>query len=84
MPVVQDECSDRIRLIDAYGKRAAELARVIQALKPAGDMRDSIIVNQATSRCEEAWQELEQHISEHGCGPRIPRTDQIKADRRSS
>ena len=79
MPLVQEECAERIRLIDVYGERAAELAKVIQALRPAlGDIRDSIVIDRARGRCEEAWQALEQHVSEHCCGPLITRTDQIK------
>ena len=77
--MLQEECAERVRLIDAYGERAAQLARVIQTLTAnSGDIRDSIIVNQSRSRCEEALRALEEHVSEHGCGPLI-RSDQIKS-----
>src|SRR5262249_33690381 len=78
---VDGECAERLRFVDDYGRRTAELARLLHGLKPTdGDVRDTIIVNRARSRCDEAWRALEQHIQEHGCGaihrkngPLIPR-----------
>jgi hypothetical protein len=50
-------------------RACSELARVLRALRPAlGDIRDSIVIDRAQSRCEEAWRALEQHASEHRCG----------------
>jgi hypothetical protein len=79
MPLVQEACAERLRLIDAYGELAAQLGRVVQALRPAlGDIRDTIVIDRAWRRCDEAWRGLEQHVSEHRCGPLIERLDQVK------
>jgi PAS domain-containing protein len=74
--VNREECSERIHLIDEYGRLITEFNNLLEALKASSGARNEELwrsagVAQANSQA--AWDVLEKHIANHKCIDLPPR-----------
>ena len=67
-----EECTERLRLIDEYGKSVTDLSSRLDSLRQATPQRnenDWISAEASRVESQTAWEALEQHIAEHKCVP---------------
>jgi len=68
--VDDEECAERIRLVEEYSRLVTEFAHILERLKaPASKLDDEIwrMAEEARAESQTAWAVLEKHIAEHHC-----------------
>jgi len=68
--VSSEECAERLRLVDEYGRSISDYCVRVGALKQSPDQRsdeDCRTAETFLALSQRAWDALEQHIAEHQC-----------------